>query len=315
MTMKQLAYILAAISLLVGLMGCGAPAQAPGGTQAPTPVPSPTTPPAPSITPTPTPAVSPTPTEETVLPELQVHFIDVGQGDSILLDLGEIEVLIDGGGRSPGMVSYLKGYVDGPLEVIAATHPHADHIGGLIDVLDAFDVQEIWHNGDTSTSKTYSQFMSAVRSEGAGVHEARKGDAIKVGELVFHVLHPVNLKGTTNNNSIVLSLNYGQTDFLFTGDAEQEAETSMLAAGIVPDVEILKVGHHGSRTASSSSFLAAAKPEVAIYMAGVDNQYGHPHPETISALKAIGAQIYGTEVNGTVIVSTDGEAYVLKTEK
>jgi len=194
---------------------------------------------------------------------LTVHFIDVGQGDSILLDLGDIEVLIDGGEKSPGVVSYIDDYVDGPLEVMVATHPHADHIGGLIEVLGAFEIDEIWLNGDTSTSQTYSQFMSAVNSEGAELYEARRGDTIQAGNLTFNVLHPVNLSGSTNDNSIVLSLSYGQVDFLFTGDAEQEAEASMLMEGIVPDVEILKVGHHGSRTASSIQFLQAAKPECA----------------------------------------------------
>ncbi len=159
--------------------------------------------------------------------ELRVHFIDVGQGDSILVDLGETEVLIDGGGKSPGVVTYLNDYVEGPLEVMIATHPHADHIGGLIAVLDAFNVDEIWLNGDKSTSQTYSQFMSAVNSEGVQVYEARRGDTIEVDELVFNVLHPVDLTGTANNNSIVLSLSYEEIDFLFMGDAEQEAEASM----------------------------------------------------------------------------------------
>ena len=111
------------------------------------------------------------------------------------------------------------------------------------------------------------------------------------------MLNPVNLSGNdTNDNSIVLSLSYGQVDFLFTGDAEQEAEASMLAAGhCPPDVDILKVGHHGSRTASSMQFLQVAKPEYAIYMAGKGNSYGHPHQETINALREVGAEIYGTD--------------------
>jgi len=241
--------------------------------------------------------------------ELKVHFIDVGQGDSILVDLGETEILIDGGDKSSGVVEYLKKYVDDPLEVMVATHPHADHIGGLIGVLDDFEVDEIWLNGDTNTSDTYSEFMSAVNSEGAQVYEARRGDTIEVGELVFKVLHPVNLSGTTNNNSIVLSLRYGEIDFLFMGDAEKEAEATMLAAGIVPDVEILKVGHHGSRTASSRQFLQAAKPEVAIYMAGKGNSYGHPHPETITAVTEVHALIQGTDQYGTIIVTTDGRIF------
>ncbi len=247
--------------------------------------------------------------------ELKVHFIDVGQGDSILVDLGEIEILIDSGGKSPGVTAYLNDYVDGQLEVMVATHPHADHIGGLIAVLDAFDVQEIWHNEDTSTSQTYGQFMTAVQAEGAEVHVANRGDEIVVDGLTFVVLNPTTLAGTTNNNSIVLRLSYGETDFLFTGDAEREAEASMLSAGIVPDVEILKVGHHGSRTASSQFFVAMAQPEVAVYMAGEGNSYGHPHDETITALSEIGAEIYGTDIHGTIIITTDGESYTIHLEE
>jgi len=242
---------------------------------------------------------------------LTVHFIDVGQGDSILLDLGETEVLIDAGEKSPGVFSYIDDYVDGPLEVMLATHPHTDHIGGLIAVLNDFEVDEIWLNGDTSTSQTYSQFMSAVNSEGAEVYEARRGDIIQAGNLTFGVLHPADLSDDINNNSIVLSLSYGQVDFLFTGDAEQEAEASILVQSVVPvpDVEILKVGHHGSRTASSIQFLQVAKPECAIYMAGQGNSYGHPHEETITNLCEVGAEIYGTDIHGTIIVTTNGVTY------
>jgi competence protein ComEC len=277
--------------------------------------PAPTTTP-PTSAPATTPATLPS-TPEPTKGQLEVHFIDVGQGDSILIDLGEPEVLIDGGEKSPGVVPYLEGYVDGPLEVMVATHPHADHIGGLIAVLNAFQVEQIWHNGDTSTSKTYTEFMSAVQSEGAQVYTGRRGDKINAGGLTFTILNPAALTGTTNNNSIVASLSYGNVDFLFTGDAEQEAEAAMLIASDmpVPEVEILKVGHHGSRTASSKDFLALASPEVAIYMAGQDNSYGHPHAETLDALTQIGAKIYGTDVNGTIIVTTDGAAYTIQTTK
>ncbi len=229
--------------------------------------------------------------------------------------MGETEVLIDGGGKSPGVVTYLNDYVDEVLEVMVATHPYADHIGGLIAVLNAFEVEEIWHNGDSSTSKTYSQFMSAVSAEGAQVYEGRRRDIIKVGELTFSVLHPVSLDDATNNNSIVLSLSYGEIDFLFTGDAEQEAESSMLGAGIVLDVEILKVGHHGSKSSSSAQFLDAVKPDVAIYMASEDNRYGHPHEETITALTEAEAVIYGTDIHGTIAITTGGKIYELHLEK
>jgi len=248
---------------------------------------------------------------------LKVHFIDVGQGDSILIDLNDQEILIDGGEKSSGVTSYISSYVDGPLEAVIATHPHSDHIGGLISVLNSFDVLNIWTNGDSTNSQTYSEFMSAIQSEHANTYVVRRGDKINVGGLSFTVLNPDTLNGTTNNNSIVLSLSYGDIDFLFTGDAEKEAEASMLVSSVVPvpDVEILKVGHHGSRTASSHDFLAATSPEVAIYMAGKGNSYGHPHEETITALNGIGAEIYGTDVHGTIVVATDGEAYTLQLEK
>jgi len=261
------------------------------------------------------PALAPTPPPTTQ--ELKVHFIDVGQGDSILIDFGDTEILIDGGDKSPGVIAYLNDYIDGALEAIAATHPHADHIGGLIAVLNKFEVKEIWHNGESSISKTYAEFTAAVQAEGAVVNIAKRGDKINIGELSFTILNPATLDSTINNNSIVLSLSYGNIDFLFTGDAEKEAEASMLVSSVVPvpDVEILKVGHHGSRTASSHDFLATTSPEVAIYMAGEGNSYGHPHEETIIALTSIGAEIYGTDIHGTIIVTTDGDTYTLQLGK
>lgn len=223
--------------------------------------------------------------------------------------------MIDGGEASPGVTDFLKKYVDGPLEVVVATHPHADHIGGLASVLRTFKVFDVWTNGETSTSVTYSTFTAAVQTSGASVHTGRRGDKITTGELSFSVLNPVTLTGTTNNNSIVLSLDYGETSFLFEGDAEKEAEADMLGAGVVPRTQILKVGHHGSRTASSQPFLAAVQPEVAVYMAGVGNQYGHPHQETLNALSQIGAKVYGTDVNGTIEISTDGKTFTVQTSK
>lgn len=155
--------------------------------------------------------------------------------------------------------------------------------------------------------------MSAVNSEGAEVFVARRGDVIQAGNLTFNVLHPVDLSGTINNNSIVLSLSYGQVDFLFTGDAEQEAEGSILVQNVVPvlDVEILKVRHHGSRTASSIQFLQMVRPEYAIHMAEQGNSYGHPHQEIIINLCETGVEIYGMNIHGTITIMTDEETYNL----
>jgi beta-lactamase superfamily II metal-dependent hydrolase len=305
--MKKLAVLLIVVGLILSSASCAR--ESPTASVGPTTIPTPGF----SATPTPSPTLTSVPTGG----ELKVHFIDVGQGDSILIDLGETEVLIDGGEKSAGLVDYLKKYVDGALEVMVATHPHSDHIGGLIAVLSAFQVQQIWDNGDRSDSSTYNEFMTSVQAEGADVHVGKRGDKIVAGRLTFLILNPRTLDGTVNNNSLVLSLSYGPVDFLFTGDAEKEAEGAMLAASDipVPDVEILKVGHHGSRTASSPAFLAATSPEVAIYMAGAGNRYGHPHQETLAALAQIGAKVYGTDAKGTIDISTDGNTFTVQTER
>lgn len=264
---------------------------------------------------------------------IQVHFIDVGQGDAILIDCGEREVLIDGGNRSPGIINYLEDYVNGSIELLVATHPHADHIGGLVEVLETYDVNQIWLNGDTATSNTYNDFIGLVEAwtpptdtdwPSGEPQEVRRGTVMKwpiacaEGEvhygpssyvdspectwLEIYVLHPVDpLSDDINNNSIVLQATLSRFDLLFMGDAEVEAEQSMIDADVLSDIEVLKVGHHGSHSSSSQEFLDIVKPEVAIYMAGEGNRYGHPHEETLTALDNIGARIFGTDVNGIIV--------------
>ncbi len=160
--------------------------------------------------------------------------------------------------------------------------------------------------------------MNLVNTENATIHQAERGNTIQVGTLKFNVLNPAKpLFSDANNNSIVLSLSYGDIDFLFMGDAEREVEARMLTQSVVPlpDCEILKVGHHGSRTASSPEFLNIIKPDVAIYSCGVGNSYGHPHQETLVALDNIGSKVYGTDVHGDIVITTDGKVYSLQLEK
>lgn len=248
---------------------------------------------------------------------LRVHFIDVGQGDSILIDLGDKEILIDAGEENPGVVNYIKPYIDGKLEVLIATHPHADHIGGLIEVLQKFDVMDIWTNGDQSDSQIYKELMNLASVENATMHTAKRGDLVQVGVLSLQVLNPSQpLTKDINNNSIVLNMRYRDIDFLFMGDAEQEAESAILRSDMqIPDCDILKVGHHGSETATSQDFLSAVKPEIAVYMAGAGNSFKHPHKEVIDRLVANGIKVYGTDKNGSIVVSTDGKTYAVSVQK
>jgi beta-lactamase superfamily II metal-dependent hydrolase len=253
--------------------------------------------------------------------QLGVHFMGGGNGDAIFIthvtNRGTNNMLIDCGDGSSDIVnSYLKNHVDdGEIGTVVTTHPHKDHIGGLNAVLEDFKVRHIWHNGDALSTETYASFQNAVQLADAEVHEASQGDEITVGDLRFRVLNPRDVSATTNNNSIVLALSYDQVDFLFEGDAEQEAEARMLDAGLISPFDVLKNGHHGSKSASSKAFLEAVIPKIAICTVGTGNIYGHPHAETISALHSVGAETYRTDVHGTVIVTTDGRTYTVSTSK
>ena len=324
------------------------PTSTPTPTEANTPTSTPTSTPTPTEanTPTSTPTSTPTPTEantptSTVVQSksfipmvntdksisvetaesisntnpLQVHFIDVGQGDSILILGPEGEtILIDGGEEGSGAFQYLQSKRIDHINLVVATHPHSDHIGGVIDVLNTIPVDKVVTNGQMHTTSIYEQFLDAITSSEAEYVEVVRGDTITVGSLVFDVLNPGTDQGDDlNNSSVVLRLVYGNSSFLFTGDAGVEAEEEMLSSGLSLSADILKVGHHGSRYSSSPGFLSKVQPKIAVYSAGVGNDYGHPHAETLAALTSVGAEIYGTDVNGTVIITADGSRYSVET--
>jgi competence protein ComEC len=247
---------------------------------------------------------------------LDVYFFDVGQGDAILVDYGAYEMLIDGGEGDAGISRLIRQYVDGDLDVVVATHPHSDHIGGLPGVMAAFKVDSFWYNGEGSTTSIASILMSSAKNECAFMNVGRRDAQIHLGDVSLKVLNPTfRLSNNANNNSLVLKLDYGRIAFLFEGDAEKEAEASIIDSGTALKADILKVGHHGSSTSSSKSYLAKVMPSTAVYMAGAGNDYGHPHSETIASLREVGAAIYGTDVNGTVRIATDGNTYTVHTSR
>ena len=248
----------------------------------------------------------------------EVHIINVGQGDSILVRTADNKVaLIDGGESGSGALAYLKANGIDHVDLMIATHAHADHIGGLTDVLKAIPVAEVVTNGEPNSTATYEHFLDAIDSAKAVYREAKRGDKLQLGSLTFDVLSPENPGSgdDLNAGSLVLRLAMGNVSFLLAGDATQAAEASILQAGENVQAQVLKVGHHGSSSASSADFLAAVRPEVAIYCCGAGNDYGHPHAETLAALDDIGALVYGTDVNGTVVIESDGTDYQVAAEE
>jgi len=246
---------------------------------------------------------------------LRVHFIDVGQGDSILIQSPSgATVLIDGGPGNGMALAYLRQKGINRLDVVIATHPHEDHIGGLIQVMQVIPVGQIWTSGASNTTGVFERFLDIIDTKKIPYNEAASNSLITAGDLRFDVLYAKRQADDLNNTSIVAHLMYGQVSFLFVGDAQSSAESQMLrsAANRLKST-ILKVGHHGSHTSSTPAFLAAVQPILAVYSAGKNNSYGHPHAQTITALKNVGATVYGTAVNGTIVISTDGTTYQVAT--
>ncbi|WP_243300438.1 S-layer homology domain-containing protein [Bacillus litorisediminis] len=243
--------------------------------------------------------------------ELKVHFIDVGQGDSSLIELPNGKtILIDGGKRTAGeiVVSYLKQAGVSSIDLLVATHPDADHIGGLIDVLQQVTVKKVLDSGKEHTTETYLEYLSLIDEKNIPFEVAKKGSSISLDPSVaIKVVHADSSAADNNDASVVLELRYKDASFLFTGDAGTEVEESMIVSGL-GQVDVLKVSHHGSDTGTSQSFVNVLKPEIAVISVG-ENSYGHPHDVVVNRLAQAGAQIYSTMQSGDIIITTNGTTY------
>lgn len=254
------------------------------------------------------------------LSELKAHFIDVGQGDSTLFqfsDGGEdFTILIDAGNwKGEEVINYLRSQKVSQIDIAVGTHPDADHIGQLDQVINNFNVGEVWLSGNTNPSQTFQRLLKAINSKKVDYYEPRMGEQFEVGPLQIDVLYPKTISEQDNEESISVKLTYGDFRFILTGDATTDDELKMLQSGIDVKADIMKLGHHGSSTSTHPSFLRAVQPAVAIYSAGLNNTYGHPHEEVVNLVQNSTIQLYGTDVHGTIIVKTDGKNYKVLTKK
>ncbi|NLK08689.1 MAG: MBL fold metallo-hydrolase [Firmicutes bacterium] len=253
--------------------------------------------------------------------ELYVHFIDVGQGDSVLIQTPTgTNVLVDAGVTKSGresVVPYLKKLGIKHLDLVVMTHPHFDHIGGLVPVIEAYSVGRILADGQIHTTKTYEELLQLILQKEIPFSLARTQGQLTVQGLdEVAILNPKEpmLKGL-NNNSVVLWFRHGQVTFLLTGDIEKEAEARIVAEEELPRAKVLKVAHHGSNTSSIPQFIEAVAPEYAVIQVGAGNSYGHPNAETLQTLEKVGAEVGRTDLDGTVIVISDGTSYRVVKEK
>lgn len=250
---------------------------------------------------------------------LVISVIDVGQGDSILVQFPHGQVmLVDAGVPDQGttVVGYLQSRHITHIDLLVATHPHEDHIGGMGDVLAAFTVSQVWDDGFVLGSRTQRDYLHNIQQRGIPLTVARAGMSREMDGARVDVLAPVTLLGNTdsdaNNNSIVLRLSYGAVSALLTGDMEG-AERDTVAHW--PHSTMLKVAHHGSRTGTDASFLRTVSPALAVISCGAGNPYGHPHAETVDALRAAQVLMKNTRDDGTVVISTDGRTYAITSSK
>jgi len=245
--------------------------------------------------------------------EIRVHFIDVGQGDSILVQSRHNNILIDAGLPAAAgiIVAYLERLGINSLDYVIATHPHSDHIGGMPAILDRFTIHNFWMPNVIHETAAFERLLEALERNHIYITTVEVNARINVGIINMIVVSPLAKvsHANLNDHSIVLHMSYGNTSFLFTGDAEVPAEMQMITKPI--RASVLKVGHHGSRTSTNEAFLDAVMPQVAVISLGANNQFGHPHRYVIARLEERGIKILRTDELGTIVISTDGESLFL----
>ena len=240
---------------------------------------------------------------------LEVHFLDVGQGDATLIRCGDAAMLIDAGNNSWGddVRDYLEYQGIGDLDYVIGTHPDADHIGGLDVVMEAFDCGTVIMPDYEKDTQTYTDVTDVMEEKGYELTLPQVGMVYELGEAAFTIVAPNGEYGdNANDYSVGILLEHGENRFLLTGDAEEDSEADMLDNGIDLSADVLKAAHHGSRTANTEAFLERVNPEYVVISCGEGNSYGHPHAEVLNRLREMGIGVFRTDEEGTVVATSDG---------
>ncbi len=262
--------------------------------------------------------------------DLEIHFIDVGQGDCSLILWEGASMLIDCGEKeyADDVLYYLKNHNVDRLDYVVTTHPHSDHMGGMSEIISAVDVGKVIapkvSAEMTPTTKSYEKFLLALQSKGLKLTAAKPGTVYELSGKTaasvektapeFEIIAPVDDYDDLNNYSVVLRLTYGSTAYLFTGDIEKKAEKDILGSGADLSADVLKMAHHGSSSSTSEKFFDAVSPRLCVIQCGAGNDYGHPHKETVELLADTKTEYYRTDVYGTVTVYSDGSEIFVRTD-
>ena len=296
---QRLAALAAAAALALSLAACDASAITPGGSA--------------DVVPNPSSAAA---AVDTVEAPFEMHFIDVGQALSVLVECDGQYMLYDGGNVDDGslVVSYLQSQGVEQLEYVFCSHAHEDHVGGLAAALAYFPAYHVYSPVTEASTKCFKDFVKYTQQQGLQVEVPAVGTTWPLGGATVTMVGPVAQYSDTNDTSIVLRIEYGSTSFLLTGDMEKTAETDLVNSGVNLRADVLQVGHHGSSTSTGYLFLNSVLPEMAVISCGVNNKYGHPHEETLSILRDAGVDVYRTDLQGTITIGSDGQNYTVGTE-
>lgn len=246
---------------------------------------------------------------------MYVDFIDVGQGNCTLVHLGDTAILVDSGevGAAQTVINYIKNLGIDELDCVLVTHPHSDHMGAMIKILYEFKIKDLIMpeipEDIIPTNSTYEKFLTAVSDNAENVIPAEAGMTYSYGEMNFEILAPLHGYDNLNDMSAVSRLSYGETSVMFMGDASTAVEKDLLNTGKDFSADIINIGHHGSKTASSQKWLEAVNPEFAVICCGAGNEYGHPHSVVTERLDNIGIEYYRTDLNGTVVFKSNSKEF------